>query len=74
MKQLLELLTKELSKWPVNTSIITQDKTGWLCLHDIHRNDSGWYGDCDMRYGQKLERAVDHRTAIITKEMWEQAK
>lgn len=72
---LLELLVKELDKWPDGTHCIAQDHDQWVMgfLSEPHYICGSWAAHfSDFVYHFPL--SSDHSTAIITREQWEAAK
>jgi hypothetical protein len=77
MTKLVDILAKELKTWPDDVKYIVQDQDGELCVNLV--GVKPWFDSeewCDARNGLliNIEVAEDYDLAIITKEMWEEAR
>ena len=76
--KLLDLLVEKLEEWPEGAGYVAQDDNGcvyWFQRKPILAHDNSWcseFGACF--YIDYYNPCTDWQTAIITREMWEEAK
>lgn len=80
--KLIDILVRDLSEWPGEDPAITQDSDSFVVsvradeYDELHymNGDDGWSG-MGGKFMEKFEiLAEDHKTAVVTKQEWEQAK
>ena len=76
--KLLDLLVEKLEEWPEEAGYVAQDDNGcvyWFQRKPILAHDNSWCSEFDACfYIDYYDPCTDWQTAIITREMWEEAK